>query len=216
MKNTIKNFIAASLTATVVLGSSIAAKAAEPEKTSTVLPAIKNISKIAVSGNVELILIQDVTDHVKVYNDYYANNALVQEKDGVLQISSFNREKLTVMVHVKNLSALEVKDKSTVKTYGSFYLLNLDIALRDQAKADIDVNTIMLTTKVSGDAQLNLAGSTDVYAAQLKDGADLNMESFVAENSNISSQGGDATKTTVANDIEKTSLLELYEIATNE
>lgn len=216
MKNTIKNFIAASLTATVLLGSSIAAKAADPGITATVLPAIKNINKIAVSGNVELILIQDVADHVKVYNDYYANNALVQEKDGVLYISSFNRDKLTVMVHVKNLSALELEDKSTVKTYGSFYLLDLAISLSDQAKADINANTTTLTTKVSNDAQLNLTGSTEAYAAQIKDGADLNMEDFVAKNSNISSEHSDVTKATVANDIEKTTLLELYEIATNE
>jgi hypothetical protein len=163
MKNAIKNFIAASLTATVIIGSSIAAKADDTYNTSTVISTVKHIKKIAVSGNVELILIQDVADQVKVYNDYYANNALIQEKDGLLRISSYNRAKLTVVVHVKNLGAIELEGKSTVKTYGSFYLLDLDIALRDQAKADMNINTTQLTVNVGDDAQLSLAGTAEEF-----------------------------------------------------
>jgi hypothetical protein len=214
MKSLIKNFIAASLTATVVLGSSIAAKADNIKTTATVLPAIKNIKKITVSGNVELILIQDVSDHVKVYNSYYDSNALVQEKDGVLRISSYNREKLTVVAHVKDLSSIEVQDKSTVKTYGSFYLLDLNIALRDQAKADINANTTSLTTSVSGDAELNLAGSTEEYHAKTGDAADVKLEGFVARNTSISSEPQRSINTET-NSTSTEALLKLYEIATN-
>lgn len=166
MKNAIKNIIAASLTAAVVLGSSIAAKAADGESNTTIISTVKKINKIAVSGNVEVILIQDVADQVKVHNDYYANNAWIQEKDGLLRISSFNRDKLVVEVHVKNLSSIELEDKSTVKTYGSFYLLDLDIALRDQAKADMNINTKLLTVNVGDDAQLSLAGTAEEFTDQ--------------------------------------------------
>jgi hypothetical protein len=214
MKNAIKNFIAASLTATVIIGSSIAAKADDTYNTSTVISTVKHINKIAVSGNVELILIQDVADHVKVYNDYYASNALIQEKDGLLRISSYNRAKLTVVVHVKNLSALDVEDKSTVKTYGNFYLLDLNIALRDQAKADINANTTQLTTTVSGDAELKLAGSTEEYAAKMNDAANVNMEGFIARNSSISSENSIITQASAAEDIKADTLLKLYEMAT--
>ncbi|MEJ5962326.1 GIN domain-containing protein [Pedobacter immunditicola] len=188
MKNAIKNFIAASLAATVILGSSIAAKAANGENNTAIIGSVKKINKIAVSGNVEVILIQDVADQVKVYNDYYANNALIQEKDGLLRISSFSRDKLIVEVHVKNLTAIELEDKSSVKTYGSFYLLGLDIALRDQAKADMNINTTQLTVNVGNDAQLSLAGTAEEFT--------------------------DRTHAATIEDTKTDALLQLYEMAT--
>lgn len=214
MKNAIKNLIAASLAATVILGSSIAAKAAGGKSNATVISTVKHINKIAVSGNVELILIQDAADHVKVYNDYYAHNAMIQEQNGLLRISSFNRNKLTVVVHVKNLTSLELEDKSTVKTYGSFYLLDLAINLRDQAKADINANTTNLTTSVSGDSELKLAGTTETYAATMNDAADVNMEGFIAKNSSISSANSEGSQAASAEDIRINTLLKFYEIAT--
>jgi len=170
MKTSIKNFIAAGITATLLLGISVAAKADAAPKASTVLSSIKNINSISVSGNVELILVQDSEESFKVYNDYYANNAIVQHKDGQLRISSFGKEKLTVVAHVKNLSALSAADQSTVKTYGKFDLLNLSIDLKDQAKADLNVNTVSVSTDISGDAQLTMSGKTDEhYAASAAD-----------------------------------------------
>ena len=165
MKTTIKNLIAAGITATVLLGSTIAAKADVAPIKITVLSSIKNINKIAISGNVELILIQDTEESVKVYNDYYASNALVQHEQGQLRISSFGKEKLTVVARVKNLSALSVADQSTVKTYGKFDLLAFSIALKDRAKADINVNTVIVNTDISGDARLNLSGKSDEHYA---------------------------------------------------
>ena len=161
MKTTIKNLIAAGITATVLLGTTVAAKAAIAPAKSTVLSSIKNVNRIAISGNVELILIQDSEESVKVYNDYYANNALVQHENGTLRISSFGTEKLTVVAHVKNLSSITAADQSTIKTYGKFDLLTLNITLKDQAKAAIDVNAVSVTTDISGDAKLNLSGNTE-------------------------------------------------------
>ncbi|WP_432709282.1 GIN domain-containing protein [Pedobacter sp.] len=165
MKTTIKNLIAAGIAATVLLGTTIAAKADVAPAKSTVLSSIKNISNIAISGNVELILIQGAEESVKVYNDYYANNAMVQHKDGQLRVSSFGKEKLTVVVHVKNLSAISAADQSTIKTYGKFNLLHLSISLEDQAKADINANTVSVATDIKGEARLNLSGNTEAHYA---------------------------------------------------
>jgi hypothetical protein len=163
MKTTIKNIIAAGITATVLLGTTLAAKADVAPTKSTVLSAIKNINNIAISGNVELILIQGTAESVEVYNDYYASNALVQHENGQLRISSFGKEKLTVVAHVKNLTAISAADQSTVKSYGKFNLLTFNIALKDQAKADVAINTVSLTTDISGAAQLNWSGKTDEH-----------------------------------------------------
>jgi len=170
MKTTIKNFIATAITATLFFGITVAAKADPAPKASTLLSSIKNINSISVSGNVELILIQHSEESVKVYNDYYGNNAIVQHKGGQLRISSFGKEKLTVVAHVKNLSAIAAADQSTVKTYGKFDLLNFSIDLKDQAKADLNVNTVSVSTDISGDATLNMSGKTDEhYAATAAD-----------------------------------------------
>ena len=163
MKTTIKNLIAAGITATVLLGTTLAAKADVAPAKSTVLSSIKNINKIAISGNVELILVQGAEESVKVYNDYYANNAMVQHKDGQLRISSFGKEKLTVVAYVKNLSAITAADQSTIKTYGKFDLLNFSIGLEDQAKADINANTVSVATDIKDEARLNLSGKTDEH-----------------------------------------------------
>lgn len=185
MKTIIKNYIAAGITAAVLLGTTLAAKADLPTHSYTSLSTIKNISKIDVSGNVELVLVQGAEESVRVYNDYYASNALVQAKGGLLRISSFGKEKLTVVVHVKNLSSLSAEDQSSIKTYGNFKLLDLNIHLQDQAKADINAQAVKLRSQVSGQASLKLAGSAEDYSASLGDAAGLNLEGFVAGNSSL-------------------------------
>ena len=187
MKNVFKNCIAFGLIASMVLGSGIGASAAYSRKVFPAPTTVKNISKIVVSGNVELILVQDVIDYVKLKQTNFTNIPVVQEKNGFLHINSYNKDKLTVVVHLKNLSDIVVEDKSTVKTYGSLYLLDLHIVLRNQAKADFNANTISLSTSVSGDAKLNLTGTTENYDAKMSDTAGLNLEGFVAKNTSISS-----------------------------
>jgi len=187
MKTSIKTLIALSLTAVVLTSSALVTKAADVQK-QTVLTDVKKVNKINVSGNVELILVQSADENVKVYNDYYASNALVQQKNGELRISSFNKETLTVIVYVTNLSSVTASDNATVKTFGKFNLVSLDVTLKDKATANLNTNTISLNTTVSDEANLTLAGSTEDYNAVLGSVAKLNMNSFAAENTSIKSQ----------------------------
>ncbi|RZK52724.1 MAG: hypothetical protein EOO91_18870, partial [Pedobacter sp.] len=121
MKTSIKTLIALSLTGLVLTSSAFVTKAADGQK-QTVLADVKKVNKINVSGNVELILVQSADENVKVYNNYYASNALVQQKNGELRISSFNKETLTVIVYVTNLSAITASENATVRTFGKFNL----------------------------------------------------------------------------------------------
>ena len=91
MKTSIKSIIALAVTAVVLTGSTFTVNASEP-KTTTVLTSAKKVTKIDVAGNVELILVQSENESVKVYDNYFAKNALVQQKDGELRISSFTKE----------------------------------------------------------------------------------------------------------------------------
>jgi len=125
MKTSIKTLFAAALT-TIILGTaSVAANATENNTNYTNLTSVKNISKIKISGNVKLILIQDAKESVEVYDNYFAKNALVQQQNGELRISSFTKEALTVIAHVNNVASIEASNTSTIQTAGNFNLLDL-------------------------------------------------------------------------------------------
>jgi hypothetical protein len=186
MNTSIKNLIAATFTLVVLMSTTIMVKADDSKV--TVLTDVKKVNKINVSGNVDLILVQSATESVKVYDDYYANNALVQQKDNELRISSYNAEKLTVVVYVSNLTSITASENASVKTFGKFSALDLAVNLTDNAKAELNTNTISLNTNVKGNADLTLTGSTLEYNALLNNISKVNMNAFVAENSLIRSQ----------------------------
>lgn len=195
MKTSIKSLIALAITA-IVLTSSVNAQA--ENKKETVLTEVKKVNKINVTGNVELILVQSADESVKVYNDYYSNNALVQQKDGELRISSFNKEKLTVVVYVTNLSQITAADNATVKTYGKLNTISLDVILKDQATAVLNTNTINLSTDLSGQSNLTLTGSTEEYNAVMGSVSKVNMAQFAAATTNIQSKNIVMAKVAVA------------------
>jgi hypothetical protein len=186
MKTSIKTLFSADL-ATIILGTaSVAANATENNNSYTNLTSVKNITKIKISGNVKLILVQDAKESVEVYDNYFAKNALVQQQDGELRISSFTSAPLTVIAHVNNLSAIEASNTSSIKTSGNFNLLNLNVVLNDSATADIKANTVNLSTNVNGTSNLVLSGSTESYTAVLGSVAKVNMNDFVAADTNVS------------------------------
>ncbi|KQS41085.1 GIN domain-containing protein [Pedobacter sp. Leaf194] len=186
MKNSIKTLFAAALT-TIILGTaSVSAMATEKNNNYTNLTSVKNISKIKISGNVKLILVQDAKESVEVYDNYFAKNALVQQQNGELRISSFTATPLLVIAHVNNLSAIEASNTSTIKTAGNFNLLNLSIVLNDAAVANINANTVNLNTNVGGASKLTLSGATDSYTSILGSTAKVNMNDFVAADTNVS------------------------------
>ncbi|TCC93990.1 hypothetical protein EZ428_04240 [Pedobacter frigiditerrae] len=186
MKTSIKTLFAAAL-ALVVLTSSAFASTDVKNNNVTVLNQVKNISKIEVKGNVEVILVQAPVESVKVYDSYYSKNALVQQQDGVLRISSFQKETLSVVVYVRDLSSIEAGDNAQVKTYGKINFLSLAVKLSGNATADINASTISLYTSIKDSASLKLAGSTTDHYAVLSTQAKLNMGSFVAETSSVNS-----------------------------
>jgi hypothetical protein len=191
MKTSIKNLIAATLTLVVLTSASLTTKA--NESAVTVLSDVKKVNKINVSGNVSLILVQSDNESVKVYDNYYTKNALVQQKDGELRISSYEKETLTVVVYVSNLSSITASDDATVKTAGKLTALELDVNLNNNAKAILNTNTIALNTNVKGNADLTLTGNTLEYSAIVNSSSKVSLNDFAAETSSIRSQNGIAS-----------------------
>ena len=218
MKTSIKTLISTLLT-TVVLTGSAFASSDEPKNTNTitVLNQVKNISKLVVSGNVEVFLIQASTESVKVYDSYYSKNALVQQEQGVLRISSFQKETLKVAVYVNNLSSIQASDNATVKTFGKVSFLSLDVILKDKASADIDANTVSLYTSVKDSASLTLSGSTEDHTAVLGSVAKMSMNHFTAASSSVSSIATPviASKKQVKETLESLSLMDAFSESQN-
>lgn len=187
MKTSIKNLISAVLTTVVLTSSAFASDEQKSSNVVTVLNQVKNINKLVVSGNVEVLLIQAPTESVKVYDSYYSKNALVQQEDGVLRISSFQKETLKVAVYVNSLSSIQASDLASVKTYGKVSFLSLDVILKDKATADITANTISLFTSVKDSASITLGGYTEEHTAVLGSVAKMNMAQFAAVSSSVSS-----------------------------
>ena len=187
MKTAIKSLIALTITTVVLTASTVNVKAAEANKV-TVLSQVKKVNKINVAGNVELILVQSADESVKVYDSYFSKNALVQQKDGELRISSFDKETLTVVVYVSNLSAITASDNSTVKTFGKFNALSLDVTLNDQATAALNTNTVNMFAQLNGKSNLSLTGTTTDYTAVMGSVASVSMSQFVATSTNIQSK----------------------------
>ncbi|RZK43926.1 MAG: hypothetical protein EOO90_01310 [Pedobacter sp.] len=195
MKTAIKSLISGVLTLVVLTGSAMVSKA-DDNKTVTVLSEVKKVKKINVSGNVELILVHSENESVNVYDSYYAKNALVQQKDGELRIASYDNQTLQVVVYVSNLSELTASENARVKTFGKFSSVDLSIILKDNAVADLNTNTISLSTNINDKATLSLTGSTLDYNAVMSNTSNVATVNFVAENSNIRSKSAPVEKLT--------------------
>lgn len=189
MKTTVKTLFAL-FTGIILLLNTAALKAAEPVNHVTTLHSVKDIRKIVVIGNVNLLLVQDNKESIKVYDKYYSKNALVQQQGGTLRISSFSDRPLSIVVYVKELNVIEASNEAKVRTEGCFRLLNLDVSLKDSATAGINAKTVSLFTSVKGASTLKIAGTSDQHAIEMGDLGNLTMDQFSASATVIASKPG--------------------------
>ena len=173
MKTTILTIAIAVSTLFGISQSTYAATNSKKE-ISTVLPGVSNISAIEVHGNVELYLTDGATDKVKVYNNYFSENAMVQDENGVLRISSYGAEKLVVWVTAKQLEKLSAYDNAEVKSFGKLSAIDLDVKLFNHASAKLEMNTYAASISVNDHAKADLTGAITDGALQYSRFASLN------------------------------------------
>jgi len=161
MKSTILSLI---LSFGVMAGSAnntYAASSANAEY--TILNNIAAINKIEVHGNVELFISDNDAQTVKVYNKYYAESALVQNKNGVLRISSYSPEKLVVWVNSANLNAISAYDNAEVRSFGNVSKIEFSIELHDNATANLSLNSYRADVTLLDQAKIELDGSVSEF-----------------------------------------------------
>ncbi|MBD1366369.1 DUF2807 domain-containing protein [Mucilaginibacter sp. ZT4R22] len=182
MKTSIFTILAIVALAVGSTNSSFASVKNENKEVSTVLTNISQISKIEVHGNVELYISDGNTDQVKVYNQYYAESALVQSQNGVLRISSYKTEKLVVWVTANDLRAISAYDNASVKSFGSLSKIDLDVNLYDNATAQLNLEAYRATLTVNNNAKATLTGSVTEYSLTYADSAKVINDNFITVN----------------------------------
>lgn len=171
---------------TVVLGISVSNAATRINDRGAIAPvsvATHVINKIEVSGNVEVYVTNGDKDQVKVCDKYYAKNALVQNQDGVLRITSYSTDKLVVMVTVTDLKAITANDNSIVKSFGKLSLVDLDLVLNNRAAAQLNLDAISAKVTLNNRATADISGSIINYESAYSQSSTLNKTKLTAFNS---------------------------------
>ena len=127
----------------------------------TVLTDIGHINKIEANGNVKVYVINGDKEEVEVNDNYYGENALVQNEGGVLRITSFKTDTLVVWVTVKNLTAITANYNASIASLNKLSSIDMEINLNDTASADLDLDAIAANVKVSDNASVDLSGSVN-------------------------------------------------------
>jgi len=145
-----------------------------------VLTNVSKINKIEIHGNVEVYVSDGTEDQVKVYNHYYAENALVQSQNGVLRISSYKAEKLVVWVTAKDLQAISAYDNANVTSFGKLSEISLDVNLFNNATADLNLDAYNANINVNDHAKAQLTGIANQCELSYSTGSTVNHVNFTA------------------------------------
>ena len=156
----------------VVFGLTKSANAASLNVTT--LSDISAINKIEIHGNVELFISDGPSDGVKVYNKYYSESALVQNKNGVLRISSYTAEKLIVWVTANDLRTVSAYDNSVVKSFGDLSAIEFNVDLHNNATAKLNLDAYSANVTVSDHAKADLTGYSTEFSLNRSTGSTVN------------------------------------------
>jgi len=166
----------------LVIALTATVKTSYAKNIETTLPNIGAFNKIEVHGNVEVLLAGGEKDQVKVNNDYYAENALVQTENGVLRIASYKAEKLVVYVTAAELRSVEAYDNAAVKSDGRLSLIDLSVELHDSAYAGLNLDNYAANITVDDHAKADLSGNIIDYNLSYSHSSTVNRTDLVALN----------------------------------
>jgi len=158
------------------------AETSKDDQAYTVLTEKSAINKIEVYGNVELYVSDGATDQVKVYNRYYKENAVVQNQNGTLRITSYKTEKLVVWVTASDLRSLAVYDNAIVKSFGKLSAIDIDVQLYNTASAQLDLDAFQASITLNDNAKATLAGNINQGALKYNHTSILNTANLLTGN----------------------------------
>jgi len=170
----------------LVLSAGIAstsnAEVAPKKQNVTVLTDISAINKIEVRGNVQLYISDGASDQVKVYNNYYAQSALVKSRNGVLSIASYKAEKLVVWVTAADLRSVSAYDNAEVKSFGDLSKIEFDVDLHNNASAKLNLDAFNANVTLDNTSKADISGSVNQFSLKHSLGSSFNSYNLTAVN----------------------------------
>ncbi|MCX2483169.1 GIN domain-containing protein [Pedobacter sp. MR2016-24] len=138
-----------------------------------------DIKKVIVTGNTKVLLVQNNKEYVTMDN-LDLEKVSLKQVGNTLTISSSESNPVTVTVYAKDLYRIDAADQASVKTSGNFNLKNLQVMLKDDAKARIKATTASLYTVIDGRAKLELIGTSDSHISKMAGLATIDKDKFAA------------------------------------
>ncbi len=146
----------------------------------TTLANVSAINKIEVHGNVELFISDGSANQVKVYNQYYGESAFVQNRNGVLTISSYKAEKLVVWVTSNELNTVTAYDNAEIKSFGDLSKIDFNVELHNNATAKLSLDAFNANITVNDRAKADLSGIANNYSLSHNVASTVNNYNFKA------------------------------------
>ena len=185
MKTSIKTLLATGLTALVLSSAAFTTFANDTTKKKTVSAKEMNVNMVVVTGDVDVYLIQSNKEDIKVvpFGDGEVN--IDFKKSGAkLLINNAGNNRATIYVYLKDLKRIDASNTAKIKTQGNFNLEALQIFLKDDAKANVKVNTKSLYTVIKDQSNLKLSGTAGDHQLVKAELATLKTQHFHAIKTN--------------------------------
>jgi len=138
-----------------------------------------DIKKVIVTGTTRVLLVQNTREYVTM-DALDLEKVSIKQDGNTLTINSSASNPVTVTVFVKDLYRIDASDKSDVRTSGNFSLTNLQVMLKDEAKARIKATTESLYTVIAGQAKLELIGTSTHHISKMAGIATIDTDKFAA------------------------------------
>lgn len=165
--------------------------------------AASDIKKVVVTGNTNVIIVQNANESVNV-DDLDLENVSLKQVGNTLSIGSTTSKPVTVVVYVKDIYRIDASDRATVSTAGKFDVQNLQVMLKDHASAEVKAHTESLYTVISDSAKLELKGSSDNHIYKMNGYAKMDTSKFAAaKTENVATTAIMVATTPKSNDLSK-------------
>lgn len=138
---------------------------------------LNNFSQIEVSGAFKVEISQSEQYFVKIEtDDNLFNNIEVKVRNGKLELGSKNIRKytkMTAMIGMPNLSALEASGATAVSSDNTFTGESLVLSISGASKANLKLDYNSIETTLSGASKINLEGQAESHLAQISGASKL-------------------------------------------
>lgn len=121
---------------------------------------IQEFKKITIDGNVSVTLVSSNNFGI-IYNDENSGNAKVLQKGNSIRITGLTKQVTAVTIYVKDIYRIEAYDNVTIKTNGKLRTQYLQVYLRDNSNAELEVNNNGMQAQLKGNSSIRLSGKTD-------------------------------------------------------